>query len=359
MFNTSIVTAGLLGLVGFRQPFNPDLPTLDAANLTSRSGLIINDAAFAKLDYLIDSQDFTDITDVQFNTFLQNKQKESIINVCNAVFNESVYIDKQVLYKNAFNKVETEILPDGFICFEIEVSSKKNVAFEIKRMLLDFDGAGDIELLLFNTAQKAPLFTKVITISSDHQVEELNWVIDNSGDTYKGEYYLGYLSNFAGIGTLKPFKKNFNKGDVQSIITYMDFERGLFAGMSTNVLPDLNDFTGNSNSTGLNPDVSVYFDYTELIINNQRLFATAINYDMQINILSEVANSIRSNRNQRLGKENFTIIMANIEGQSSDVGISITGLRPQLKGFINTIKKEIKSLKEGYFGERAYIETMI
>ena len=189
MFNISIVTTGLLGLVGYRQPFDPAFTTLNAANLTSRSGLIVNDAAFAKLEYLKDAQDFDAISDVDFNTFLQNKQKESIINVCNAVFNESVYIDKQVLYKNAFNKVDTETLPDGFVCFEIEVTQKKNVAFEIKRILLDFDGTGDIELLLFNTAQKAPLFTKVITITSDHQAEELGWVIDNLVDTYKGEYY--------------------------------------------------------------------------------------------------------------------------------------------------------------------------
>lgn len=358
MFNASIVTSGLLGLVGYRQPFDPSFPILDASNLLSRSGLIANDSSFAKLEYLLDTQDFADISTAEFNTFLQNKQKESIINVCNAVFNESSYIDKQVLYKNAFNKIETETLPDGFVGFEIRVTSEKNVAFELTRILLDFEGAGDIELLLFNTAQKAPLFTKVITINTDHVAVNLDFVIDNSGDTYKGEYYLGYLTNYVGIGTLKPYKRNFNNGDVPSIITFMNLERGAFPGMNANILPDLNDWDGNSNSTGLNPDITVYFDYTELILNNERLFQTAINYDMQINVLSEIANSLRSNRTQRIGKDGIGRIKSEINGLHTDA-INIPGLRPTLLSEIKIIKKEIKSIKEGYFGERAWIETMI
>lgn len=359
MFNTSIVTTGLLGQVGYRQPFDPAFTTLNAANLLSISGLIVNDNAFAKLEYLKDSQDFASISDANFNIFLQNKQKQSIINVCNAVFNESSYIDRQVLYKSAFKKTDTVTLPNGFVGFRMRVSSKKNVAFEITRMLLDFDGGGDIELLLFNTSQKAPIFTKIISIVSDHESEPLNWVVDNSGDTYKGDYYLGYLSNYVNIGTLKPFKKNFESGDIMSNITYIDLDRGKFPGMTTNVLPDLDDWDGLSEATGLNPDFTVYEDFTDLIINNKNLFANSINYDMQINVLSEIANSLRSNRNQRLGKDALLRIQLEIEGQGEDKGVKVTGLRPQLYKSLGILKKEIKSLNEGYFGERAYIETMV
>ncbi|MCH6575171.1 MAG: hypothetical protein IH795_08205, partial [Bacteroidetes bacterium] len=264
MFEAPIVTTGLLGLVGYRQPFDPAFPVLNAANLTTRSGLIANDNAFAKLQYLLDAQDFSGINEAEFNTFLENRQKQSIINVCNAVFSGSSYIDKQILYKNALNKIDTETLPDGFVGFEIKVSGKKNVAFKIKRVLLDFEGSGSIELLLFNTSQKAAIFAKTIAITSDHQAEQLDLIVDNSGDIYKGDYYFGYLSNFAGIGTLKPFKRDYELSDVLSIITYLNVERGFFPEQSTDVLGDLDNWTTIEIVNGLNPDITVYFDYTEL-----------------------------------------------------------------------------------------------
>ena len=361
MFNKSIVTTGLLGLVGYRQPFDPAFPVLDGANTTSTSGLIVNDNAFAKLEYLLDAQDYADIDTAQFNTLLQNQQKQSIINVCNSVFNNrSSYIDKQVLYKNAFNKVDTETLPDGFVGFKIQVSDEKNVAFKITRMILDFEGSGDIELLLFNTSQKDPIQTKIISITTDHVVEVLNWIVDNSGDTYKGDYYLGYLTNYVNIGTLKPYDKDHNRGNLMSVITHLGIARGKFPGMNANVLPDLDNWDGLSETTGLNPDITVYEDFTELIINNADLFANAINYDMQINVLSVIASSIRSNRNTRIGKDMLPRLQLEIEGQpTTDKSIKVTGLRPLLSGSMGILRKEIKSLTDGYFGKRAWIETMM
>lgn len=355
---TSIVTTGLLGQVGYRQPFDPAFLILNAANLTSKSGLIVNDNDFAKLEYLLDAQDFKDIDTAQFNTFLENKQKQSITNVCNAVFNKSSYIDKQVLYKNAFNKTDLETLPDGFVGYKIQVSSEKNVAFKIPRILLDFDGSGDIELLLFNTSEKDPIESKIITISSDHVVDRLEWVIDNSGDTYKGDYYLGYLTNYVDIGTLKPFDKDHNRGNVRSLITHLTITQGVFPGMSTNVLPDLEDWEGLSETTGLNPDITVYKDYTELILNNDFLFANSINYDMQINVLSAIGSSIRSNRNTRIGKDMLPRIQLEIEGQSEEKGIKVTGLRPLLYKSLGVLRKEIESLQEGYFTSRASVITL-
>ena len=359
MFNTSIVTAGLLGLVGFRQPFDPVFAIIDANNLGSESGLFVNDNSFAKIEYLKDSQDYAKISDAQFNELLVNQQKQSITNVCNAVFNDSSYIDKQVLFANTFNKIDLELLPIGFVGYKIEVGLEKNIAFEINRVLLDFDGSGDIELLLFNTAQKAPIKSQVISIATDHEAFALNWVVDNSGSTYKGDYYLGYLSDYAGIGTLKPYKRDYNKGDIKSNITYLTITRGLFLNQTTNILQDLEDWDNSEISNGVNPDITVFEDFTELILNNKRLFANAINYDMQLNVLAEIDSSIRSNRNKRVGESMLARIQLEIEGQSAENGIKVTGLRPQLYKSLGVLRKEIKSLTEGYFGKRGMVITMM
>ena len=358
MFNATTTSGNLLGLVGFRQPYNPDYAIIDSDNLATRSGLYVTDNPMCKIEYIKDSQDYVSISDADFNTYLKNRQKDSIISVCNAVFNQPDYIDRQVLYKNAFNKIDLETLPNGFIGYKIQVSDKKNVAFEITRMLLDFSGSGDIELLLFNTGSKTPLFSQVVTISSDHQELDLNWVVDNSSTTYKGDYYLGYLSNYVDIGTLQPYKKDYNFGQVESIITHLCIEQGYVNGHTTNTLFDLEDWDGISETTGLNPDITVYDDFTDLISQNEKLFSRAIQLDMQIAFLSEMLHSLRVNRNERLGEKNALKLMIEIEGQQTDNAVKVTGLKPLLFRELQRVKNEISKIRDGYFGYGYFTQTL-
>ncbi len=105
MINPVTLTSKLTGLIGFRQPVNPDYAVIDSANLLSRSGYFINDNPFVKIESVKDSQDYKDISDIDFNIFLRNKINTSIINVANMVFNENDFIDRQLYYKNALNKI--------------------------------------------------------------------------------------------------------------------------------------------------------------------------------------------------------------------------------------------------------------
>jgi hypothetical protein len=358
MFNVNKIRAGFYGVVGFRQPYNPTYAIVDAANQISRSGYFATDNPFVKVEFLKDNADYVDLTDPQFNTMLKEMQEESIGNVCGKVFNNTDYIDRQVLYPYAQNKIDTDTLQLGLITHKITVSIKKNIAFEITRIFLDFDGAGDIELMLFNTAQTAPIFTKTITISSSHQEEVLNWVVDNSNATYKGDYYLGYRSNDPAIGTLKPFKRDYEQSDITSDITYLNTEKIQFVGHGTDTLPDLTTEDSYDEASGLNPDITVFEDYTDMILQNESLFARAINLDLQINALSHNLASLRSNKNERHSERNSLRVLQEIEGQTGDGLVTITGLRPQLIRSIEKIGNEIERIKKGYFGDMAKISTM-
>jgi len=357
MFNVDKIKA-LYGVVGFRQPFNPEFAILDAANQISRSGLFITDNPFVKIEYILANVDYKGLTDADFNTILKNMQEESISNVCSRVFTGADYIDRQVLYPYAQNKVNTETLPQGLITHKIGVSIDKNIAFEITRILLDFEGAGDIELMLFNTADEDPIFTKTITITSTHQEEILNWKVDNSGATYKGEYYLGYRTNAAGIGTLKPYKRDYEQSNVTSSITYLNIQKQMFVGHATDKLPDLRTEESYDEASGLNPDITVYEDFTDLIKQNEMLFARAINLDLQISCLGQYQASSRSNKDQRNSDRVSIRVTQEIEGQSGDGLVTITGLRPQLIRSISLIAEEIDRIKKGYFGDIAKIDTM-
>jgi hypothetical protein len=353
MFNKSKIDS-LFGIVGWRSPDNPDYQILDAANLASTSGRFVNDNAYSKIELVKDNQDYASQSDAEFNTKLKELQETSISSVCNAVFNDSDYIDRQVLYRYAQNKTNTETLPDGFIGYKLTIDNTKDVAFKITRMLLDFNGTGDVTIMLFNSAKKEVVFSQVVSITTDHQEVELNWVLDNTDTIYKGEYFLGYNTN--GL-TVQPFKRDYNNSSIESSITHLGVENIFVSGHNTNTLFDLTTTEGNSLTTGLNPDITVYEDFTDLILNNKSLFGYAILLDLQIRCISLNLASIRSNKNQRLAESNTVRMQQEIDGESGDGLLKVAGLRPMLLGELHRLTKEINKLKDGYFDGRISVYT--
>ena len=154
MFDVSKIQNSLSGLVGFKQPLNPDYAIVDAPNQLSESGYFVNSNPYAKMEYIKDCQDYKDISDADFNKTLSNIIKDSATNVVNQVFKSSSYIDRNLLYRYAFSKKETEALPNGFIGYRIKIDDTKSIGLNITRLFLDFDGTGDITILLFNSAKK-------------------------------------------------------------------------------------------------------------------------------------------------------------------------------------------------------------
>jgi len=180
MFNKNKVILALTGQVGWNQPFDPASPVLDTANKTATSGYRFDENSFVKIKAIKDTQDYPNISDEQFNTLLKTIQDTAIANTLNSVFDQPDFIDRQVLYPYANNKVNTESLPIGFVGYEIEVDNEKDMAFEITRCILEFQGLGDVKLLLFNSAKSTPIQSKIITITSSVQEVVLNWRVDNS-----------------------------------------------------------------------------------------------------------------------------------------------------------------------------------
>jgi hypothetical protein len=346
MLQISKIQNSFLGIVGFKQPYNPNYAIVNAANQLSSSGYFVTDNPYVKIEYIKDNQDYLNISDSDFNIVLEDIQKRSVSNVLNQVFNEYDFIDRSLMYKNASNKIDLESLPIGFVGYQIQVTKDKNVAFNLSRVLLDFDGTGDIELILWNTAKKEPLFTKVVTIASDHQVEELNWTLDNSNDTYKGEYYVGYIND--GSLTVTPFKREFNNANVLTQPTNLCIEAVKVVGHSGTSLFDLNDVDGMSEDSGLNFDISVYEDFTDFALNSKMLFARAIQLDSMISCIQLYLSTLRSNANQTQSAQLYQKIMIELEGTDSDSPIVVKGLKNQLIGEIATIRNEIVKMRKGF-----------
>ena len=359
MFDVSKIQTALNGVVGFRQPDNPDYAILDAPNQVSRSGRYVTDNPYVKIEYLLDNQDYSAVDAAAFNANLQNLQNSSISEVAGWVFDKTDFIDRQLLFRNPHNKVNTVTLPSGLACYKICVDGTKNIAFEIKRVFLDFEGTGQLTLMLFNSAKKAPIYTTDIAIANEENKEvQLNWVVDNTDGYYKGEFYLGWLTNDVDLGTLKPYDRDYNDADVMSTITYLNVQRILFPGHAVEELPNLEDDDGLSDNIGVNPDITVYEDYTDLIIQNERMFQHAIYLQLCIKCIEIYLASLRSNDKERKSQERILRVIQQIEGQSGEGLVKIEGLKPNLLTELAKVRKEINRIRDGYFTSEITTETL-
>jgi hypothetical protein len=375
MIDRTKVSDTLYGVVGFRQPLDPTYAILTADNLVCRSGYVINDNPYAKIEFLFDNMDFESavaavvdnpatpsvdetaaaqkVTD--FNNILKYLQKSAIAEVCGRVFNDATFIDRNMMYRYAMNKVNTETLPTGFVGYKIKVSDEKNIAVKITRVISTFSGTGTIKLILWNTGAKTALQTKTITINSDNVETTLNWVIDNQSTTYKGDYYIGYLT----IGlTVTPYARDYENSNVPSVLSCMSYQNVYVTDHTEETLFDLTKIESTSNCFGLNFDFTVYYDYTNLVINNESLFARAIYLQSVINAIRTYVSTIRSNRNQRLSAEFINRAIIEIEGQSGEDSIRIVGVRSELTRELKSISKEVEKLKNGYFSNSIQVFTL-
>lgn len=344
MINVTKIQDSLIGLIGFKQPFNPDYAIVDSDNQASSSGYFVTDNPYAKIEYIKDNQDYVKISDSNFNLVLKQLKLSAISNVVNQVFSEYDFIDRNLLFKNASRKVNTETLPNGFVGYRIEVGSAKNVAFKLNRVLLDFQGTGTIKLLLWNTAKLEVLQSKEIEITTDHQEEVLDWVLDNSGITYKGDYYIGYNTEDL---TVLPYKRDYENGNVMSAFKYLCIEQISFPGHNTETLFDVSQYQGLSEDTGLNFDIAIFDDYTDFVVNNKQLFARAIQIDCQIQCIQLYLSSLRSNLNQAISAQLYEKIMIELNGTTPESLIKVKGLTNQLLGEITSIRAEINKIKVG------------
>ena len=348
MFDVSKVNSSLFGEVGFQQPIDPDYDIVDSANQEARSGRYFTDNSFVKIRSIKDTQDYSDISDSEFNNVLENIQNRSITAILDKIFDEPDFIDRQVLYKYANNKINTEVLPDGFVGYEINQSIAKNLTFEIKRVILEFQGTGDITLLLYNSAKNEPIKTQLVSVTSSLQEVELNWKIDNSDTYYKGKYFLGYLTD--GV-TILPYDRDYENAKIPSNLEGLCFNPiSVTYSPITNELFDLDDINNVSETWGLNPDIVVYDDFTDFIIQNRRLFSPSIQLQGQITCIQQYISAIRSNINERYSKEFVNNAIFEIEGIQTE-SLKKQGLKTLLSIEISRLKKEIRRMQNGYLSK--------
>jgi len=358
MFDVTKIQNGLTGLVALRQPTQTAYDRLLPAQYLSTSGLFLDDVEHFRFEYWVDSQNDATISDSDLQTTWSNLEASTIANVMARVFNRPTYIDRNLIYSNPFDRNELVTLstnPAMFYGYEIKVSDKKNVAFMISNVRIEASTtvAGSVLTInLFHSSQALPIKTKSVTLTNNGtlQIERLDWYIDMSDNYYKGQFYIGYDSP---AFEFKPFQRNFERADIQNNIAELEIRRCENLGAFSNL--ENVDYTDTHN--GLNFDITVYNDYTDLILQNKFIFARAIQLQWASSILSSIISSSRSNRNERIAKEMISLILLTLEGQSGFGLQRVKGLKEQIAGELTRLQTEIDQIINGYFTSEIVMTT--
>jgi hypothetical protein len=331
MYNRNLIDART-GLVGFENSANPAYAMVNTTNQTSRSSRYFTDNPYCKIEYILDCMDYKDASGTQINTNLTKIQRVAFMNVCDELFNNEDYLERDLMYPYEQNKINLETLPAGFVGWRI--FKKAGIAFQINRIFCEFSNEGIFTLYLFSSNQPTALESQEITVSTIgfQDVSLTGWIVDNTVN-YDGHYFLGYIKN-----DLIPYKRDYCNSDLKAYFKHLAFERIYVPGHSSDTLFNQDDIDGLSENPGINPDISVYRDYTDLIIRNENLFATAVQLAGQIEILRLIISSGRSNPTERITKQVVDKLLFELEGN------------PELKiyGLKNKYNQEIKKLKNSF-----------
>jgi len=353
MFDVTLIKNGLIGLVGFRQPANPKYQIIAPENLTSVSGLFVNDNPYAKIEYLKDNHDYSGITDEQFNKFLKELKETSITNICNQVFDEPDFIHRDYIFTKTTNKVEEVLLQSGFTGYKVKITDEKNVSFKVNSVVTEFVEAGTYKFVIYNSNLLEPIFTQDLDCAAYYDVKSIDFIV-NDNNYYKGTMYIGFLLT----GTEKTYKHNFEDSDTMNTIENLYIEEVVVSPHVGDNLFDLRNVKQSNEYVGFNLDLTVLNDYTNFILNNKSLFSRAIYLDCIVYCLNVYAASLRRNMNQVNSDELYARIMLEIEGTRPDDNVvHVRGLRPQMLFEISQIRQELSKLKQGFVGKGYYVDT--
>jgi len=345
MFKLSQVKTGLNGLIGWRQSTVTGMPTVDAPNLATSSGMYFQDySSLVTIQNVFRVQEDASISDANFNSFLANLTNAAIVKVLNAVFQEEDYIENRVLFPN--ENVWTELLDNdtSFVGYEINPANRKDLVISINNVFTSFDSADTVKLLLFHSSKNAAIQSKEISVEELTDTETaLNWDLSKF-DYAGGKFYIGYLRS--GL-TAKAVNRDWNGANSASCYNMMRITPIEVSGWNAETIFDVDDISNESETYGLNFDITSWKDYTNVIVKNKSKFTNCVGLQVAADVLDLILKSTSSNRIERsVGSSAF----AELEGFINENLPRTVGISKKLIAEIERLKKtfiELPVIKRG------------
>jgi hypothetical protein len=327
MFNAADIKDSLLGLVGWDDLNSPQ--PLTAENKESRSGRYFqgfhNSCTLSNIYCLMEKEN---ASETEFNDFLKRLQYSAILNSLNGVFNEDILIEQTLLFNRR-----------GILCPSVDVTGKKvgyrifplkdsSYCIILKNISLMFKHDGEINMQLWHSGIGKIWENEYHVEANKECIFNVNKAIYYSCKEYKGGVF--YLCYDYGLEPVEYDICDFNK-------TYL-FRAEPFEGA---VLDDTVT-VGTGKTYGINVEICVYRDFTEIIKLNENTFSTLIGLQVAASCIELALNSSRSNKTERITKEQQSRLY-------NDLNVAFSSPEfPYTTGIKNQIAREIKRIKQNY-----------
>ncbi len=367
MYNSSTVKTGLIGLVGWRQNDDPDgvqLTTLTA----SSSGLYFNDEhPLLTIDNLISiAPEYTRLTYTEwdsgttysigakvslngvnyiaiqagtnqnptnqssywisvFTKWLKEKTEAGIIRGLNAWMDTKFeqrtaanLLDNPRLFTATGRINEKDLDNSRVVGLEILPIQSRNLSITVNKIGLQFDTDQTITISLFNSRQPTAIATEDVVYNSSGGLQwhelSLPWVLDG-----KGAYYIVYdQDDISGqsINAVHDYNYTYHGRTSFTMGTFFRATAFSVAGDVSGIWDiSSNAYTLETNY-GINLDMSVECDYTNLFTDQKNQFKTIISKQVAIDLLRELAYNANSRVNRNQANVTREQLLYEIDGDS-------------------------------------------
>lgn len=342
MIDFSKIKEAFSGRIGWKQPTLSGYNIVDSSNETSTTGLYFN-SDFHKLvtiRNIKDCQEDNAISDANFNTYLTNLVNSSIVKILNSVFDKDDLLENFILYPYSINYATSDLLENNgdFVGYEVRLAKDKDISTILNSLIAEFDSVDTFDLYIFNSNLQDPITDaiSVNTLAKTGKYKAINQILEYSSNSYKGgRFFIGYFTDSL---TAKAVNRSFQLSNVKRVPNTFSIRPIKVSGWTTKTIFDLQDIEYTSKSYGLNFDFSSVKNYTDEIIQNIRLFDSAIGYQVAADVLELIVTTTRDNSIER-----DTKAIANLElnGTISQEMPHTIGLKTQIKRETDKIKKNL------------------
>jgi len=343
-FDFSRVIASLFGRVGWRQPIKANSPIINSTNQLAKGYRYFNDGAFHTIitvDNIKATMDEASASDNNLNAHLESLQRAAIMRCLNAVFREPEYI-KQYLLLDRIGQNDKVIENTGlFVGYEINLAPVMDIGIQIDSATLLFDQDVTFNLYLFKDGKKSPISViEVSAVAGEATVVNFSDLVLNyiGSATKGGRFYFGYFQD--DLGSARAIQEQVCSKDTACFCAQ--------PMQSKKVIGEF-DFNRNQRSYtiqpyGINLEMSVFRDHTQVIVKKANLFDEVIGLTVASMTIEQIIYTCRSNTNERVLKDELSKIGIQLDLN----GVAAISDSPKIKGLNDRIEEELKRLRKSF-----------
>lgn len=283
-------------------------------------------------------QEDKSISGTNFNTYLQNLQKDVVLKCLSSVFSKHEMLEKKLLFERFGRQDYLNPNEGKFVGVRITPAKAFDKTIQIDSIAVRFNADTTINFYLFHDTQPlVPLKTISVTGNANQQtVVPIGEYLSYSGVSNKsGAYYFGYFQN--DLGSTQAYNEI-----VQRFNPMYNF------GCNPIELPtvgdhqiDVNQISFTIKTHGFNIQLSAFRDYTQLIVDNAYLFDNIIGLQMAADVIELIQNSNRLNNEQLISTDQTKMLYSDLNlAETTDESPFSVGLKARIHAEANRVKRE-------------------